>query len=184
MDKISKELRKIVLERIYLSKSSHIGGCFSCLEILIAIYFKQKRNFTFVMSKGHAAMSLYAVLYKKKKISKKDLHTYGKDFTSLMSHVSSQVDGIEFSTGSLGHGLPYALGKSIASKKNLSMKKVFVLLSDGELNEGSNWESLFYASHSRLDNLYVIIDNNNFQGLGLKLLRARRSKPKKIILPA
>ena len=102
---------------------------------------------------------------KKKILSKKTLDTYGKNNSNLMSHVSHKVKGVEFSTGSLGHGLPYAVGKALGEKIKGSKNKVYVLISDGELNEGTTWESLLFASFHKLDNLFVIIDYNKIQSL-------------------
>jgi transketolase len=97
--------------------------------------------------------------------SNKILNTYGKDNTILLSHVSHKVPGVQFSTGSLGHGLPYATGRALAEKINKSNNKIFVLISDGELNEGTTWESLLFATYHKLDNLIIIIDYNKIQSL-------------------
>ena len=88
-----------------------------------------------------------------------------KNNTNLMAHVSHKVKGVEFSTGSLGHGLPYAVGKALGEKINKSKSKIYVLISDGELNEGTTWESLLFASFHKLDNLFIIIDYNKIQSL-------------------
>ena len=98
-------------------------------------------------------------------ISEKTLKTFGQNNTILMSHVSHAVPGIDFSTGSLGHGLPVAAGFALADKINKLKSRTFVMLSDGELNEGSNWESLLFCSHQKLNNLTVIIDYNKIQSL-------------------
>ena len=110
-------------------------------------------------------MALYSTLCEKKILSRKILDTYGKNNSNLMSHVSHKVKGVEFSTGSLGHGLPYAVGKALGEKINGTKNKVYVLISDGELNEGTTWESLLFASFHKLDNLYIIIDYNKIQSL-------------------
>lgn len=163
-----KNIRKNILQLTYKAKSSHIGSCLSIVEILYTLYFKiLKKGDKFILSKGHAALALYCCLYEKKILSKKDLQSFGENETSLMSHVSHKVRGVDFSTGSLGHGLPVSVGKSLLFKKIKKKNKVFVLLSDGELNEGSTWESLLFACHHKLDNLNIIIDNNKIQSLGL-----------------
>ena len=93
------------------------------------------------------------------------LNSYGKNNSILMSHVSHKVPGVEFSTGSLGHGLPYATGRALAEKINFTSNTVYVLISDGELNEGTTWESLLFATFNKLDNLCIIIDYNKIQSL-------------------
>lgn len=164
--KIITKIRKNILERTFIAKSSHIGSCLSIVEILYCLYFLiKKKKDSFVLSKGHAALALYSTLFQKKIINKKTFESYGKNNTVLMSHISHKVKGVEFSTGSLGHGLPFALGKALYFKSKKLQKKVFVLLSDGELNEGTTWEALLFASHHKLDNLIIIIDYNKIQSL-------------------
>ena len=166
MNKNLKNIRVNILKYTYKAKSSHIGSCLSIVEILYALYFKiLKKKDRFILSKGHAALALYCVLFEKKFISLKTLKTFGSNKTQLMCHVSHKVNGVEFSTGSLGHGLPVAVGKALKFKINKQKNKVFVLLSDGEINEGTTWESLLFASHHRLDNLTVILDYNKIQSM-------------------
>jgi len=98
-------------------------------------------------------------------ISEGEIFTYAKDFSNLMSHISHKVNGVEFSTGALGHGLPFALGKAIAAKVNGERWRTFVIVGDGEMQEGSNWESLMFAAHHNAANLTLIIDANNLQSL-------------------
>ena len=170
MNKNSKELikniRVNILKKTYDANSSHIGSCYSIVEILYVLYFlKFKKKDTFILSKGHAALALYCTLFEKKILSKALLDSYGKNNSTLMAHVSHKVKGVEFSTGSLGHGLPYAVGKALGEKINKSKSKIYVLISDGELNEGTTWESLLFASFHKLDNLFIIIDYNKIQSL-------------------
>ena len=166
MNKILKNIRINILEHSYKAKSSHIGSCLSIVEILYVLYFNiLKKTDRFILSKGHAALALYCVLFQKKFISSKILKSFGSNKTELMNHVSHKVKGVEFSTGSLGHGLPVAVGKALKFKSNKQSNKVFVLLSDGEINEGTTWESLLFASHHCLDNLTVIIDYNKIQSM-------------------
>ena len=170
MNKSSKNLirniRVNILKKTYQADSSHIGSCYSIVEILYALYFlKLKKKDTFILSKGHAALALYCTLFEKKILSKASLDSYGKNNTTLMAHASHKVKGVEFSTGSLGHGLPYAVGKALGEKINKSKNKIYVLISDGELNEGTTWESLLFASFHKLDNLFIIIDYNKIQSL-------------------
>ena len=166
MNKTIKNIRTNILNLTYKAQSSHIGSCLSIVEILVTLYSKiLKKDDRFILSKGHAALALYSTLYEKKLISLKTLNTFGSNKTILMNHVSHKVNGVEFSTGSLGHGLPIAVGKALKFKINKENNKVFVLLSDGEMNEGTTWESLLFASHHKLDNLRVIIDYNKIQSM-------------------
>ena len=170
MNKNSKKsirnIRVNILKKTYEANSSHIGSCYSIVEILYALYFlKFKKKDTFILSKGHAALALYCTLFEKKILSKALLDSYGKNNTTLMAHASHKVKGVEFSTGSLGHGLPYAVGKALGEKIDKSKNKIYVLISDGELNEGTTWESLLFASFHKLDNLFIIIDYNKIQSL-------------------
>jgi len=166
----SKTVRKNILKLSHMAKSSHIGSCLSIVDILLVIFlkfikFKKKSSDVFILSKGHACLALYCVLNEVKIISKKTLMSYGKNRSLLMAHASHKVPGIPLSTGSLGHGLPVAVGLALANKIKKKKKRIFVLLSDGELNEGSNWESLIFASHHKLNNLTIIIDYNKIQSL-------------------
>jgi transketolase len=163
---IAKEIRKKILKLSYTAKSSHVGSSLSIVDILLILYkFFIKKNNTFVLSKGHACLAYYCILQKFGYISNKILNSYGNNNTILLAHVSHKVPGVEFSTGSLGHGLPYAVGRALAEKVNKKNNKIYVLISDGELNEGTTWESLLFASFHKLDNLIVIIDYNKIQSL-------------------
>ena len=164
--KTSKEVRIKILEISNSAKSSHIGSSLSIVEILLVLYkfFVKKKN-VFILSKGHACLAYYCILNKFGYVSSKQLNSYGKNNSILMAHVSHKVPGVEFSTGSLGHGLPYAVGRALAAKIDNTNNKVYVLISDGELNEGTTWESLLFASFHKLDNLFIIIDYNKIQSL-------------------
>ena len=120
----------------------------------------------FILSKGHCCTALYAALALRGFFPLEELETYGLDGSRLMSHVSHKVPGVEFSTGSLGHGLPFACGKALAAKRQRREWRVFVMLSDGEMDEGSNWEAILSAPQLGLDNLVAIIDYNKIQSLG------------------
>jgi transketolase len=120
----------------------------------------------FILSKGHACTSLYATLALRGFFPVEELTSYGKDGSVLMSHISHKVPGVEFSTGSLGHGLPFGCGKALAAKRRGHNHRVFVLVSDGELDEGSNWEAILFAPHHELDNLILLVDYNKIQSLG------------------
>ena len=170
----AKKIRVETLKMVYKSGSSHIGSAFSYIDIL-AVLYNQILNINntqdpirdrLILSKGHACSSLYACLALKGFFEIKKLENYGKNNEILMNHVSHKVPGVEFSTGSLGHGLPFGVG--IAKALRLKYKnppRVYVILGDGELAEGSNFEALLFASHHNLNNLYLIIDYNNLQSL-------------------
>jgi len=157
--KIARKVRKDILKISNLAKSSHVGSCLSIVDILVALYFsifkdKSKKNYEFILSKGHAGLALYCILYNLKIISKKLLYSYGRDNTLLMQHVSHKVPHI-------------GAGIALSSQLKNTKKKIFVLISDGELNEGSTWEALMFASHHSLNNLVVIVDYNKIQSLDL-----------------
>ncbi len=120
----------------------------------------------FILSKGHAAAAMYAVLAERGFFPVSRLDTYCQDLSPLNGHVNHHVPGVEWSTGSLGHGLPVGCGMAIAAKHDRLPYRVFVLLSDGELDEGSNWEAILFAPHHHLDNLVVIVDYNKIQSFG------------------
>lgn len=171
----AKEIRKHSLEMVVRSRASHIGSALSMTDILAVLYFDLMNVFPkdaenenrdiFILSKGHACVGLYATLGIKGFFELKELETYGLDGSDFMNHISHKVSGVEFSTGSLGHGLPFATGIALGKKIKKHNNKVFVLVGDGELDEGSNWEALLFASHHKLDNLTIIVDYNNLQSL-------------------
>ncbi len=165
---IARDARIDVLEMIYASQSSHIGSAFSIVDILAVLYFSvmdQDRGDRFILSKGHAASALYAILRKKNFLGARD--KFCQDNSVLCGHVSKFASPEIFaSTGSLGHGLPIACGCALAKKLDEKQSKVFCLMGDGECNEGSVWEAANFAHHNKLDNLVAIIDRNNLQGLG------------------
>tara|TARA_Y100000768_G_scaffold78522_1_gene55685 strand:+ start:221 stop:1024 length:804 start_codon:yes stop_codon:yes gene_type:complete len=172
---LSRNARLNVLKMIYQSKGSHIGSALSVIDILSVLYNgvlnvnpkypDYKNRDRFILSKGHACVGLYAVLAECGFISKKLLEEYGDNSSILMNHASHKVCGVEHSTGALGHGLPVGVGKALVAKMNNFRWKTFVLLSDGEMQEGSNWEAIMFAAHHNLDNIVAIIDYNNLQSL-------------------
>jgi transketolase len=162
---ISRDIRKKILKISNSAKSAHIGSSLSIVDILVVLYKKVLKKNVFILSKGHACLAYYCVLQKFNYITDKVLKSYGKNNTILLSHVSHKVPGVVFSTGSLGHGLPFAVGRALAEKIDKKNKKIYVLISDGELNEGTTWESLLFASFHKLDNLIIIIDYNKIQSL-------------------
>jgi len=124
------------------------------------------RRDRFILSKGHSCTALYAALALRGFFPVEELASYAADGSRLMAHVSHKVPGVEFSTGSLGHGLPFGCGKALAAKRKQLPWRTFVMLSDGELDEGSNWEAILFAPQHKLDNLIAIIDYNKIQSLG------------------
>ena len=173
---LARAIRKGALNMVHKARSSHIGGGLSIADILAVLYGSVLRvdparpdwseRDRFILSKGHAAAAMYAVLAERGFFPKEWCDTYCQDGSRLTGHVSHHVPGIEVSTGSLGHGLPLGCGMALAAKADGKDYRVFVLMSDGEMDEGSNWESILFAPHHRLDNLVAIIDCNGLQGFG------------------
>tara|TARA_B100001175_G_scaffold44598_1_gene33814 strand:- start:1177 stop:1920 length:744 start_codon:yes stop_codon:yes gene_type:complete len=156
-------------------KSSHVGSALSIADILAVLYtninidpkdpLHHERD-RFILSKGHAGAAVYAVLAELGFFSKEVLDTHYQDGSILSGHVSHKgVPGVEFSTGSLGHGLSVATGFALAAKRRSLKFNSYALLSDGELDEGSNWEAILFAPHHNLDNLTCIVDYNKLQSL-------------------
>ena len=162
---LSRHIRKQILKISNSAKSSHVGSSLSIVDILVVLYKRFLKKNIFILSKGHACLAYYCLLEQFNYITNKVLKSYGKNNTILLSHVSHKVPGVEFSTGSLGHGLPFAVGRALAEKINKKNRKIYVLMSDGELNEGTTWESLLFATFHKLDNLTIIIDYNKIQSL-------------------
>ena len=175
----AKNVRKKIIFTAYKagSKSAHIGGALSSADIMATLYadilsLKKSKKLDenrdrFILSKGHACLALYAVLAEKKIINKKDLETFETDGSKFLGHpIINKLFGIEFSTGSLGMGLSLGVGTALAAKKKQKNFKTFVIIGDGECNEGLIWEAILSASHFKLDNLTIIVDRNNFQQTG------------------
>jgi transketolase len=174
---LAKELRREILNMIYRTKSPHIGGSFSMVELLVALYFgvlninpknpSDPERDKFILSKGHCCQALYAVLAKKGFLNKQDIAGFAVDGGVLGQHPDRNVQkGIEATTGSLGHGLSLAAGIALADKIDKRKSKTFVFLGDGEMDEGSNWEAILFAAHHNLDNLVAVVDSNKMQILG------------------
>ena len=164
MKELAKKIRIDSLRMVHRAKASHIGSALSIADILAVLYggvLKPKDKV--ILSKGHATVALYAAL--KHSGINLDLESYGQSESILMHHVSHNVQGVHFSTGSLGHGLPFAVGIAKAWQLRGREGRVFVIMSDGEMQEGSNWEAIQFAAHHKLENLVAIIDNNNLQSL-------------------
>jgi len=164
LEKLAKKIRRRVIELLYKHKAAHLGSCMSCIEILVVLYFKIMRpEDKFLLSKGWAAAVLYSVLVEKGIIDWDDLYENyyepGSKYWGLVHHT---VPGIEHSFGSAGHGLPVAIGMALADRN----RRIFCLVSDGEMDCGTTWESALFAPHHKLDNLVVLVDYNKLQAFG------------------
>ncbi len=167
----AREIRAAVLEMIVGANKGHIGGALSCTDILVALYYggvlrvdpanpRWAGRDRFILSKGHSASALFAILADLGFFEKTTLTTYCKNGTLLGGHPDRRVPGIETDTGSLGHGLGIGVGMALSAKMNGENHRVVVLLGDGECCEGSVWEALVFASHHKLENLTLVIDRN------------------------
>lgn len=173
---LARRIRVVALNMVSRANASHIGSALSIADIVAVLYGGALRVFPdrpldpsrdrFILSKGHACTAIYAALAETGFISHELLETYGQDGSSLMAHINHHVPGVEFSTGALGHGLPFGVGKALAAQRQGASWRTVVLLSDGECAEGSNWEAFLFAAHHRLDRLTAIIDYNKLQSLG------------------
>lgn len=173
---LANDIRAHALRMVHRVNASHIGTCLSMADLLAVLYGHELRvdpmqparpeRDRFILSKGHGAAILYAVLAERGFFPTEWLDEYAKDGSLLLGHASHHVPGVELSTGSLGHGLSVGCGMALAGKREAQPYRVFVLLSDGELDEGSNWEAILFAPQHRLDNLVVIVDCNEIQSFG------------------
>lgn len=165
--------RKSILKYIYRAKAGHTGGSLSCVDILNVLYNHTMHvgpdNFTspdrdrYIQSKGHCVEALFVVLADKGFFPESDLETLCRYKSHYIGHPTKKVHGVEQNTGALGHGLPISAGTALAAKMDDRNYRVFTLLGDGELPEGSNWEAALTAAHYKLDNLCAIIDHNKLQ---------------------
>lgn len=165
--------RKNILKYIVGANAGHTGGSLSCTDILNVLYNEvlnvSPENFSspdrdrYVQSKGHCVEALFVVLADKGFFPESDLETLCKYKSHYIGHPTKKIKGIEQNTGALGHGLPICVGMSIAAKMDKKDYKVFTLMGDGELPEGSNWEAALSAAHYKLDNLCAIVDKNALQ---------------------
>ena len=166
--KTISEVRKRLIQMHYESGVGHIGGNLSCLDILMVLNHQVlQKDDLFVLSKGHSAGALYVTLWSLGKLSEEDLKTFHKENTKLSGHPApSWREEVLFATGSLGHGLSLSSGLALAKKLNGETGRVFCLTSDGEWQEGSNWEALLFANHHGLNSITLIVDWNGLQGFG------------------
>jgi transketolase len=167
-------IRRIVIEQANRAQVGHVGSALCIAEILAALYGRvlripalgdQERD-RFVLSKGHGALALYAALHLRGWLTQEQLDSYCGDASLLGVHPEHALPGVDFSTGSLGHGLSIGAGAALAARLLGSARRVFVLVSDAECNEGSLWEAAMFAAHHQLANLVAIVDLNGQQALG------------------
>lgn len=177
LKRIAYQARKQILISSCRSGLSHIGSCLSLIDLLVVLYFDvmninpkspwQKNRDRLILSKGHGALGLYAALVQRGFFSKKLLNQYGQDHTPLTVHpVRKSAPGIEATTGSLGHGLSLGVGLALAARRSKQTWRTFVIMSDGECDEGSTWEAAMMAGQLKLDNLIAIVDYNKLQCFG------------------
>ena len=169
-------LRKSLLRYIYKAKAGHTGGSLSSVDILNVLYnrvlnvepndFRNPDRDRYIQSKGHSVEALYVTLADRGFFPESDLETMCQYKSQYIGHPTKKVHGIEQNTGALGHGMSISVGEAIAAKLDKKNHRVFTLLGDGELPEGSNWEAILSAAHYKLDNLYAILDYNKQQITG------------------
>lgn len=165
--------RKTLIKLIYSTKAGHIGGSLSCVDLLNVLYnhvmditpenFHEINRDHYIHSKGHAVEALYAVLADREFFPWDELETVEKYGSHFIGHPTREIPGIEQNTGALGHGLALAVGMALAAKKDGRSSRIFTIMGDGELAEGSVWEASVSAAHYKLDNLVAIIDRNTLQ---------------------
>lgn len=165
INSLSKDIR---LECLYHTKKAnfgHLGGTFSCVEMLISLYYGKKFDFVnkdfFILSKGHANLALLSILQKKKLISKNKLNSYGENF-GIGGQLDKNINGIHWNTGSLGHSIGVCAGVALAYKFKSQNKFAVTIIGDSELDEGASWEAINFASENKLKNLIVYVDRNKF----------------------
>ena len=176
LENLCKESRRNIIDMVYSAQSGHIGGSLSATELLTVLYHKCMNNVVkwknssdfdkrdrFILSKGHISPLLYSVMSQVGYFDKKELKTFRKLGTILQGHPMVYIPGVEIGTGSLGQGLSFACGIAMALKLDKNPAHVFVMLGDGEMQEGNVWEALMQGSHRNLDNLIAIVDRNMLQ---------------------
>ena len=160
----SKEIRKLIIDAAYHAKHGHIPSAMSIVEIMLAYDRINQKDDIFILSKGHGCLAYYSYLAFKGILTKDELRKFGKKGSKLGGHPDrNKLKEIYASTGSLGHGLPIAVGTALSRKIQKKGGRIFCLIGDGESNEGTIWESIMVASKNKLNNLVCIIDNNNSQ---------------------
>jgi len=174
--KLAALIRAHAVMMTNLQHSGHLGSSLSMADLLVVLFDRVLRvdpkkpdwpqRDRFILSKGHAAAGVYAIMAEKGFFPKDWLKTYYCDNGKLCGHISHHVPGVEFSTGSLGHGLPVGVGMALAAKRAKAEHRIVVLMSDGDCNEGSTWEAIMFAAQHKFDNLIAVVDYNKVQALG------------------
>lgn len=170
----AKKIRKIIIEESKRANVGHIGSALSIADIVAVLFGNELRlagtddplRDRFILSKGHAALALYAALYLEGILTEAQIQTYCKDGSMLGVHPEHRLRGIDFSTGSLGNGLSIGAGTALAARMKGFDYRTFVLVSDAECNEGALWETVMFAAHQKLSNLVAVVDDNGQQALG------------------
>jgi transketolase len=174
--RLAQLIRGYAVKMTNCRSSGHVGSSLSMADVVAVLYGRILRvdpanprwpdRDRFILSKGHAAAGVYGALVEKGFFPRDWVDTYYGDDGKLCGHISHHVPGVEFSTGSLGHGLPVAAGMALVAKRNKHRYRIFCLMSDGDCNEGSTWEAIMFAAQHRFDNLTAIVDANKIQALG------------------
>lgn len=173
-DELALTIRRTILDRSWQAGVGHIGSALSVADLLAVLYggvlrvarFDDPDRDRFVLSKGHAALALYAALHARGALDSAQLDAFCADGSLYGTHPEHTAPGIDFTTGSLGHGLPFGVGAALAARTQGSSRRTFVLVSDAECNEGSLWEAVMFAAHHQLASLVAIVDANGQQALG------------------
>lgn len=162
----AKTIRRLCVESSARTNSSHLGCALSMTDLMAYLFYEKidPKNDKFILSKGHAVVGLYAVLYDKGLISREEYDTYHANGSQLLAHPNHTVNGVEVSTGSLGHGPAIAAGLAWSKSMDSKQGTIYCLLGDGECQEGTVWEALIFISRNLFKNLVLIIDANNYQG--------------------
>ncbi len=169
--RLANDIRRTIIEQSHRANVGHIGSALSIADLVAAVVGAARLDGDgdrdrVVLSKGHAALALYAALHLQGRLGEGAIDTYCADGTLLGVHPEHGLDGVDFCTGSLGQGLSLGAGAALAAKRQGSARRVYVIMSDAELNEGSVWEAAMFAAHHQLDNLVLLIDLNGQQALG------------------
>lgn len=175
LERKAKEVRKCIIDTLISAGAGHPGGALSSADIITALYFEILKNIDpqnpkhedrdrFILSKGHSSIGLYSVLHLRGFIDKVTMNSFRQNGSTLSGHPDMRkLSCVEMSTGSLGHGLSVGIGMALAAKLDKKDYRVFVMVGDGESQEGSIWEGIMFAAHYKLDNLVVIVDRNGIQ---------------------
>jgi transketolase len=177
LKQLTKKLRRRIIQMSHDSKAPHLASSLSCVDMMTVIYWnflnldpqnpKDENRDRFILSKGHAAPTLYAVLAFKGFFPEAELNNYLTDGSPLAEHpLANKVSGVEAATGSLGHGFGIGLGMALATKTQHKNHKIFIIIGDGECNEGTIWEGAMFAAANKLDNVIAFVDYNKWQGTG------------------